>query len=186
MRPDGLERVLVRGGFQVTEADHVPSGRPADGSLPDLILITAQAPDDALKEELGRLSTRQWRGVPTLVLLGSEDREGPTKVLAYGAVDAIASPIHLPEVCARIQARVQGRGDVEGIKKETESSELLFDIFQEASTALRPDEIVTTLVRRVGRGPGPPALFLCHDAGRRTDWPGGGGLREPDRAGPAR
>ena len=28
LRPDGLERVLVRGGFQVTEADSVPAGRP--------------------------------------------------------------------------------------------------------------------------------------------------------------
>ena len=45
-RPEGLERALVRGGFQVTEADSITISRPS-GPLPDLILLTsAQARGD--------------------------------------------------------------------------------------------------------------------------------------------
>ena len=39
LRPDGLERALVRGGFQVLESDRLPEDPPT-GSLPDLVLLT--------------------------------------------------------------------------------------------------------------------------------------------------
>ncbi|MGE0353167.1 MAG: GGDEF domain-containing protein [Gemmatimonadales bacterium] len=139
----------MRGGFQVTEADRVPAGRPS-GALPDILVITVAQADDALRDELARLDPKYWRGVPTVVLLASEEKEGPTRAFSFGASDVMSGPVHLPEVCARLQARVHGRTDLHGIRKQTEAHEQLFDIFQEASSALRPDEIVSVLVRRVG------------------------------------
>ena len=148
-RPEGLERALVRGGFQVTEADHISTARPT-GPVPDLILLTALQADQALTEELSRLGNKHWHGVPSMVLLVSGDPDVPTKVLSLGATDVMMGPMHLPEVIARAQARIRGRTDLVGMRQSSEHQELLFDIFQEASGALRPDEIVQTLVRRVG------------------------------------
>jgi len=43
-RPDGLERFLVRGGFQVTEAEHPPAGPDRPGqALPDLVVLSIDA-----------------------------------------------------------------------------------------------------------------------------------------------
>ncbi|MEO8201918.1 MAG: diguanylate cyclase [Gemmatimonadota bacterium] len=148
-RPEGIERALVRGGFQVTEADHVATARPS-GALPDFILITGSSVDTPLLEELGRLSGKHWVGVPSMVLVSHGDAESATKVLGMGAADVMLGPLHLPEVIARVHARIRGRTDVVGMRESSEQQELLFDIFQEASGALRPDEIVQTLVRRVG------------------------------------
>lgn len=148
-RPEGLERALVRGGFQVTEADSITISRPS-GPLPDLILLTSAQADPKLTEELGRLASRHWQGVPIVVVLNQGDAEAVTRVLGLGASDVMVSPGHLPEIIARAHARIRGRTDVDGMRQSSVQSELLFDIFQEASGALRPDEIVQTLVRRIG------------------------------------
>jgi len=148
-RPEGLERALVRGGFQVTEADRLGTARPS-GPVPDLILVTATQADAELMAELERLKGKHWHGVATLVLLATGDADVPTKLLSHGASDVMVSPFHLPEVIARAHARIRGRTDLVGIRQSSEQQELLFEIFQEASGALRPDEIVQTLVRRVG------------------------------------
>lgn len=152
-RPEGLERALVRGGFQVTEADHISASRPS-GPVPDLILITAAQADASLSEEMGRLTTKHWHGVPSMVLLTSGDADTPAKVLSLGASDVMLGSLHLPEIIARAQARIRGRIDLVGIRQSSEHQELLFDIFQEAAGALRPDEIVQILVRRVGEALG--------------------------------
>jgi diguanylate cyclase (GGDEF)-like protein len=148
-RPEGLERALVRGGFQVTEADSITISRPS-GPLPDLILLTSAEADAHLTEELGRLAGRHWQGVPIVVVLNRGDAEAVTRMLGLGASDVMVSPGHLPEIIARAHARIKGRTDVDGMRQSSEQHELLFDIFQEASGALRPDEIVQTLVRRIG------------------------------------
>lgn len=133
----------------MTEADHVATARPS-GPLPDLILVTGSTVDHALIEELGRLGGKHWQGVPSMVLLSGGDVDAATKVLSMGASDVMLGPLHLPEVIARAHARIRGRTDMLGMRESSEQQELLFDIFQEASGALRPDEIVQTLVRRVG------------------------------------
>ncbi|MEO8295040.1 MAG: diguanylate cyclase [Gemmatimonadota bacterium] len=85
-----------------------------------------------------------------MVLLSAGDTDAATRVLSQGASDVMIAPFHLPEIIARAHARIRGRTDVVGMRQSSEQQELLFDIFQEASGALRPDEIVQTLVRRVG------------------------------------
>lgn len=146
----------MRGGFQVLEADHLPEDPPA-GMLPDLALLTAAAADDALAADLERLRVGAWSEVPVFALLASEQPDGVQAALRLGAADAMAAPARLGELCARIEARLRGRASLESHRRERRVSGLMFDIFAEVSTAIRPDEIVQTLVRRVGS-----ALELAH------------------------
>jgi DNA-binding response OmpR family regulator len=44
---------------------------------------------------------------PQVVLLSSPDLDGPASALARGAADALTAPVHLPELCARIYARIR-------------------------------------------------------------------------------
>jgi two-component system cell cycle response regulator len=156
LRPDGLERALVRGGFQVLEADGVPAD-PPHGSLPDLTLLTVPEAGAALDVELRRLATGAWSEVPVFVLLAGGGPEGPLAALRLGAADAMTNPVHLDELCARVEARLRGRAGLDAHRQERQVNALMFDIFAEVSTAIRPDEILQTLVRRVGA-----ALDLAH------------------------
>jgi len=156
LRPDGLERALVRGGFQVLESDLVPPDPPI-GTLPDLVLVVAAEAAEALGLELERLQAGAWGDVPSFALLTNDDADGVREALQLGAADALAAPIHLGELCARIEARLRGRASLEAHRRERRVSGLMFDIFAEVSTAIRTDEILQTLVRRVGS-----ALELAH------------------------
>jgi two-component system cell cycle response regulator len=156
LRPDGLERALVRAGFQVLEADGVPAD-PPHGALPDLILLTVPDAGDVLAGELRRLSTGAWSEVPVFALLAAGGTEGPLAALRLGAAEAMSIPVHLGELCARVEARLRGRAGLEAHRQERQVNALMFDIFAEVSTAIRPDEILQTLVRRVGA-----ALDLAH------------------------
>ena len=91
-RPEGLESVLVRGGFQV---DQTPSGPPAD-----LLLYTPDASIQSIADEVRALVT-QSPGVPVVVLLGEGRTSVATEVLLAGASDALVAPVHLPELRAR-------------------------------------------------------------------------------------
>lgn len=148
-RPDGLERALVRAGFQLVEAERIPS--PSRGAhLPALILITWPDHGPGLKDLLTTIRQPHMAGVPSLVLLSEPDREGPAVAMEYGASDAMGAPVHLAEVCSRIRARLGGVVQMQGIRRATEYQALLLDIFQEASSALRPEEMINTIVRRAG------------------------------------
>jgi diguanylate cyclase (GGDEF)-like protein len=156
LRPDGLERALVRAGFQVLEADLVPDDPPA-GALPDLILLTVPDAGAVLAAELTRLGVGAWADVPVFALLTSEHADGALSALRLGAAEAMSAPVHLAELCVRVQARLRGRASLDAHRRERRVNGLMFDIFAEVSTAIRPDEILQTLVRRVGA-----ALDLAH------------------------
>ena len=156
LRPDGLERVLVRGGFQVLESNRRPEDSP-HGSLPDLVLLTVPDAGAALAAELDHLRVGAWDEVPVFALLASDQPDGPQIALRLGASEAMSTPVHLGELCARVEARLRGRTSLETHRRERRVSGLMFDIFAEVSTAIRPDEIIQTLVRRVGS-----ALELAH------------------------
>src|ERR1700752_1910209 len=141
-RPEGLESVLVRGGFQV---DQTPSGPPAD-----LLLYTPDASIQSIADEVRALVT-QAPGVPVVVLLGEGRPSVATEVLLAGASDALVAPVHLPELRARLAAHIRARAEAREAAEALRARDLLFDIFQEVSSALRPDEIFQTLVRRVGQ-----------------------------------
>lgn len=149
IRPDGLERALVRSGFQVGEADLVSAGAP-DGPLPDCVLVTAPGADHSLEALLAGLDPAHWRGVPVIAILA----DGPPGVvgaaLRLGCADAMTAPVDLPELCARIEARLRGQVDAESLRDASRIHDVMFDIMEDLSAALRPDEVVQTLVRRVG------------------------------------
>jgi len=140
----------------VTEAEGL-SPSQATPSLADLVVIAAPRADEALGADLAQLDSPQWRAVPRVAVLATTDRDGLTRALELGADDAMASPVNLVELNARLRARLRSRADTNLVREAMRSRELMFDILQEAAAALRSDEIVETLVRRVGL-----ALELAH------------------------
>ncbi len=143
-RPEGLERVLVRGGFQVSETP----GGPA----PDLVLFTP-APDVArIADEVRALANSSAHGgAPVFVIVAAGRTDAATEAMLAGARDALVAPIHLPELRARLDVHMRQRAEVREAQEALRARDLLFDIFQEVSAAVRADEIFQTLVRRVGQ-----------------------------------
>ena len=104
-RPAGLERALTRAGFQLVEqGDEVP------GALPDAILVTLGDLDPEQLRQLFPEPNSNTSGRPArIVVLTTSDPDAPAAALAYGADDAIAAPVDLPDLCARLEARIQQR-----------------------------------------------------------------------------
>src|SRR5205814_3847036 len=101
-RPDGLGRVLGRGGFQVTET---PSATP-----PDFILYTPEAGALSLADDIRALATQAtYGGAPVFVLLADGSANAATDALLAGARDVLVGPINLPEVRARLEVHIRTR-----------------------------------------------------------------------------
>jgi two-component system cell cycle response regulator len=98
-RPIGLERALTRAGFHVVERDTPEVSAEA-------VLISL-----ATQQQLSNLFAAEPAGnqtaPPRIVLISDPDPDGATAALALGAADALAGPVHLPELCARISARIR-------------------------------------------------------------------------------
>jgi diguanylate cyclase (GGDEF)-like protein len=100
-RPEGLERALARAGFQLIEPED-----PAVTPAADAIVVTLSSINDPPPLEL--LSSAPGVAVPPrLVLISSTHPDGPAAALALGAADALVAPIHFPELCARLYARIR-------------------------------------------------------------------------------
>src|SRR5438270_237345 len=100
---------------------------------------------------------RRWRrvsGAPVIVLVADGGAEAVADALQAGAQDAMASPVHFGELRARIDADLRARRELQEARDALRTRDLLFDIFQEVSAALRADEIFQTLVRRVSHDSG--------------------------------
>ena len=147
-RPEGLERLLVRGGFQVTEF----SESAGVARAPDLLLYTADPGAAGLADQVRSLTTRPaFGGAPVIVLLNEGGAEAATEALLAGARDVLLAPVHLPELKARTDALLVLRGELREAHEALRARDLLYDIFQEVSAALHAAEIFQTLVRRVGQ-----------------------------------
>jgi len=134
----------VQGGFEVMEA--------SEPQTPDLVLFAADARAADLGEQVRDLATRPgFSGAPVFVILTKGGAEAATEALLAGAHDVLLAPVHLPELRARLDADLYGRGELRDVQEALRARDLLFDIFQEVSAALRADEIFQTLVRRVGQ-----------------------------------
>jgi GGDEF domain-containing protein/DNA-binding response OmpR family regulator len=150
-RPDGLERALTRAGFQIGETPHATHESP-----PDAILTTLPAADpDRLRLVLADVVAEP----PRVIVFAAEDRDGPTAALSLGAADAVAAPVHLPDLCARLLARIRDRQTPFRTPHEARIRDTLRELIEEARSPLQPDEIALALVRRLGR-----ALQLSHCA----------------------
>ena len=142
-RPEGLERALTRSGFRVTEGALRESPAP-----PDAILLTVGAVD---RTALAELLRRGEDCPPRVLLFATGDPELIGTALELGAADAVMAPVHLPELCARIHARIRDRQAPRRTAYEQEAREALESLVAEARTVLLPDEIVLALVRRLAR-----------------------------------
>jgi GGDEF domain-containing protein len=148
-RPGGLERALTRAGFHIGEAAPAPHEAP-----PDALLTTLP---DADPERLAGLLAHAATEPPRVLVFATEDRDAPAAALALGAADALAAPVHLPDLCARLMARIRERQSPAGTPHEARVRESLRDFLQQARAGLQPDEVALALVRRLGR-----ALGLAH------------------------
>lgn len=142
-RPPGLERALTRTGFQLTEDVGSYALQP-----PDAVLITLP---DSHDDRLPRLLEAAGAEPPRLVVFSAPDPDGPAAALTLGADDALGTPVHLPELCARIHARIRDRQAPRRTPYENEIRETLRDLVAEARTMLQPEEVVVALVRRLSR-----------------------------------
>jgi diguanylate cyclase (GGDEF)-like protein len=143
-RPAGLERALTRAGFLLSET---PS---ADGGPePDAVLVTVACAGEAgLRAAIG---AGGGSFPPVVVLIASADPDGPAAAMAVGADDALAAPAHLPELCARLHARIRDRQCPRGTAREGAVRRSLEGLVADGRLSLRPDEVVLALVRRLAR-----------------------------------
>ncbi|HXE57111.1 MAG TPA: GAF domain-containing protein, partial [Gemmatimonadales bacterium] len=166
-RPDGLERALVRSGFQVLEADRLALER-VGAPLADAILLTAFQADDALARELAPVTTDAWRSVPRIAVLASDDPDQVVAAITLGADDALAAPVRPAELRARLEARLRACAELRRLREAVLAQRLMFDVFQDICASLRPDEVLETLVRRVGEALGVPRCsFVLTPPGER-------------------
>jgi two-component system, cell cycle response regulator len=104
-RPTGLERALSRAGFHLIEQEE-PGVYPSA----DAVLITLSDLDESPPAELLSPSgSGTNQAPPRLVLISSSNPDAPAAALALGAADALVAPVHLPELCARLYARIRER-----------------------------------------------------------------------------
>jgi diguanylate cyclase (GGDEF)-like protein len=149
-RPYGMERALSRAGFHVIEAASPAQGQDDLGGKPDVAVVTAGEADDAFAVLVQALHAAWGGQVPLIAVLGSPDREGPARALGLGADDAVASPVHLPELCARVETRARRRlGD--RMAGNGRVQELLLDLIEHARIDRRPAEVLEALAERAGR-----------------------------------
>jgi len=101
-RPAGLERALTRAGFLLVEREDAASDLQADAVLITLAEVRAPFADLILPG-----SAETSPNAPRIVLFSTSHPDGPAAALIQGAADALAAPIHLPELCARLHARIR-------------------------------------------------------------------------------
>ncbi len=100
-RPGGLERALTRAGFLLVEPED-PNGHPPADAV--LISVTDE------NHLIGLLSGDPGLGAlpsPRIVLISQANPDAPARALALGAADALVGPVDLPELCARLHARIR-------------------------------------------------------------------------------
>jgi len=158
-RPEGLEQFLVRGGFLV---DAIPEGlaplREAERESADAVVLCGRAVDEGILETVGVFrASAEWSDIPLVVIALTGGSEAVASLISAGANDALAAPVDLGELRARLDRQLEVRRYLREVRETLRSRDLLFDIFQEVSAALRAEEIFQTLVRRVGQ-----ALGLAH------------------------
>jgi diguanylate cyclase (GGDEF)-like protein len=149
-RPYGMERALSRAGFHVIEAAAPAQGQEEASAKPNVAVVTAGEADASLGMLLQALHAAWGGQVPLLAVLGSPDREGPARALGLGADDALASPVHLPELCARVETRARRRAG-DRVTGDGRVQELLLDLIEHAWIDRRAVEVLEVLAERVGR-----------------------------------
>ena len=159
-RPAGLAAALEHAGFRVDQA--APGSDPkaaVEGEAPDAILVcvAGAGPADVAAVRQLRETAQQWAELPVIALVSGGGPAAVGDLIQAGADDAIGHPVNLDELRSRLEHLLTRREELRDLRATLRARDLLFDIFQEVSGALRAEEIFQTLVRRVGQ-----ALGLSH------------------------
>ena len=111
-RPEALERVLTRAGFQIVDP---PAGvRGTAGPAPELALLCLAGADAGFEAQMAAVRRAVGRRVPLVVVFGAAAADGPTRALNAGADDAVLSPVPHGELVARLLARLRAASRVSG------------------------------------------------------------------------
>jgi diguanylate cyclase (GGDEF)-like protein len=140
-RPAGLERDLLRAGFQVSEAD-VIENLPARPALVVATCTTLAGDRPQLNEAF---TSARATGAQVVVLIAEGEPEDLIRAAEAGADEAILLPIEAPLLVTRLRARlVAPRMTLHG----PGGSDLkLFEILQDVATELHREEMLHALVR---------------------------------------
>ena len=103
-RPAGLERALAGAGFHLVE--RISGTCPAADAL---VITLGEFDEQALAKLLPGNNVGNHRVPPSLVVISSTDPHASASALRLGASDVLVAPIHLPELCARLHARLRDR-----------------------------------------------------------------------------
>lgn len=162
-----MERALIRAGYSLAEAETLPPG-PGDSGSPDLTILSIGAARPDWDGLLMPITQEAWRSVPTIVLLPPGEAAAAARALSLGARDAMVAPIHLPELAARVMARLRGTRDGFRAAASSNGQAQLFAVFKDIALAARPEEVIQILVRGLAEslGVGHCACLLPLDAGR--------------------
>ncbi len=148
-RPEGLERALVRAGFSLAEADR---GEPV--LAPDLALIAVPDAGSELEALLALTRQDSWGHVPAMALLGCSERDAVVRALSMGAADALAAPIHVGEVCARLESLLRVTAELRRSAGAAALRSDLLNAVEEIASAVRPEEMLEIMTRRLGNATG--------------------------------
>jgi two-component system cell cycle response regulator len=159
-RPAGFVAALERAGFRVDDlAPGADLKAAAEHAAPDAVLLCVAGMGDGDLAAVKRIreTVQQWSELPLVAVAVGGGAGAVADLILAGADDAVSAPVNAGELRARLDHLLAKREELRDLRATLRSRDLLFDIFQEVSAALRAEEIFQTLVRRVGQ-----ALSLSH------------------------
>jgi PAS domain S-box-containing protein len=127
---------LRASGHRVRELGEITTAKP-----PDLWLLAAET-----RAEL-ELWARAAQPVPAFAL-GSDEVDAPA-ALELGLLDFVPANVGVPELIARIEARIVGHRAVLSLGRQKQEAELLIELTHALSSKLELREILQLVVRRI-------------------------------------
>jgi diguanylate cyclase (GGDEF)-like protein len=142
-RPDGLERDLLRAGFQVAEADaRGPiSGRPA------LVVVTCATMSPDCSDLVSGIAAARPSGAQVVALLPGGTPDDLVRAAEAGVDEAILLPTEAPQLLARLRARIiSPRVAAFG---PAGNDLRLFEVLQAVATELHREDMLHALVQGI-------------------------------------
>lgn len=158
---------MISAGFGLGEAGFLPEA-PGDAGSPDLVILSLGCVGEELTAQLLPITNEAWRNVPAIVLLPEGTTDAVERVLSLGALDVMVGPVYLPELVARVVARLRGVRDGFRSMRSANGQAQLFAVFQDVAMAARPEEMLQLLVRGIAASLGAAhcACIFTIDAAR--------------------
>lgn len=162
IRPDGLERELLRDGFQVAEALDL-SELPA---RPALVVVTCDPATADCQSVIAEFDAARQAGAQVVVLLAGGTPEHLIHAAEAGADEAVLLPAERDHLLARLRARlISPRVMAHGPGLHDLR---LFQVLQAVAIELHRDDMLHALVRGLSRTLGVRAACLLHTGENST------------------